>query len=199
FSCVATFWLGLLLLGGLSLATSRWPDALAFPGHAFAALIGWLLAAVSVAYVAASFTRRTLRVGRFEFPLPTPPIAFWQLAVSAVDWPLASAVLFVLLPLNGLSFAGWLGAFLTAQLIGIASHVPGGVGVFEGVMVIFLKPYVDSAKIVPALLIYRAVYYLLPLTVALVGLIGDELHQRRAQAARVTAALVPATQQLSPR
>src|SRR5262249_21480539 len=118
---------------------------------------------------------------------------------SAVDWTLAAAVLYVLLPLNGLSFAGWLGAFLTAQLIGIASHVPGGVGVFEGVMVIFLKPYVDSAKIVPALLIYRAVYYLLPLTVALVGLIGDELHQRRAQAARVSAALGRVTEQLAPR
>ena len=62
----------------------------------------------------------------------------------------------------------------------MASHVPGGVGVFEGLMVLLLKPYLTSAQLLPALVVYRAVYYLLPLAVALVVLVADELRQRRA-------------------
>jgi uncharacterized membrane protein YbhN (UPF0104 family) len=43
FSYAVTFWLGLLLLGGLSLAASRLPNALAFPGSAYGRPVGWLL------------------------------------------------------------------------------------------------------------------------------------------------------------
>jgi phosphatidylglycerol lysyltransferase len=108
-------------------------------------------------------------------------------------------VLFVLLPPSGLSFLGLLGAFLVAQLLGLASHVPGGVGVFEGLMVLLLKPFLASGTLLPALLVYRALYYLLPLTAALFVLVADELHQRRAQAARVGAALGWITEELTPR
>src|SRR5262249_36516944 len=131
-------------------------------------------------------------------PLPTPRIAVAQLVLSSVDWTLAAAVLYALLP-GGPSFVAFLGAFLAAQLLGVASHVPGGAGVFEGVMVLLLKPYVSSGAILPALLVYRAVYYLLPLTVALVGLVADELHQRREQAARLSAALGRVTELIAPR
>jgi phosphatidylglycerol lysyltransferase len=200
FSYVVSFWLGLLLLGGLSLAVSSLPDAVAFPGRAFAAPIGWTLAAASVAYVGVSATRRTtIRLGAFTLPLPSPQIAAAQLALSAVDWTLAAAVLYSLLPVHAFSFAAFLGAFLTAQLLGVASHVPGGAGVFESVMVLLLKPYASSGSVLPALLVYRAIYYLLPLAVALVGLVADELHQRREQAARVSAALGRLTEVLAPR
>jgi len=200
FSYVVTFWLGLLLLGGLSLATTRLPSALEFPGSGMAAPVGWLLAAASVAYVVASFLREApIRFGRVELPLPAPRIATAQLAVSAFDWALAAAVLYVLLPPSGLSFLALLGAFVAAQLVGLTSHVPGGLGVFEGLMVLLLKPFLGSETVLPALIVYRAVYYLLPLTVALVVLVIDELHQRRAQAARLSALLGRMTELLAPR
>jgi len=69
-----------------------------------------------------------------------------------------------------------------------SSVLPGGVGVFEGLMILLLSPYLPSEALLPPLLVYRAVYYLLPLAVALVILVADELSQRRAQAARVGAA-----------
>ena len=200
FSYVVTFWLGLLLLGGLSLAFSPLPDALAFPGRALATPIGLLLAAASVAYVAASIMRRApLRFGRVELMPPAPPIAFAQLALSALEWTLAAAVLYALLPPSGLTFISVLGAFLAGQLVGVISHVPGGVGVFDGIVVLLLKPYAASNQIVSALLVYRVVYYLLPLGLALVGLVADELHQRREQAARLGAALGRMTELLAPR
>ncbi len=200
FSYAVTFWLGLLVLGGLSLGASQLPSALAFRGSELVRPVGWLLVLASLAYVAATFVRREpIRFGRVELPLPPSPIAVAQLAVSVLDWTLAAAVLYALLPPSELSFLTLLGAFVTAQLLGLASHVPGGVGVFEGLMVLLLKPFLSSGMVLPALLVYRAVYYLIPLAIALLVLVTDELHQRRAQAARMSELLGRMTEQLAPR
>ena len=104
----------------------------------------------------------------------------------------------MLLPASDASFLTVLGAFLAAQLLGLASHVPGGVGVFEGLMVLLLKPFLSSAQLIPALVVYRAVYYLMPLSVALVGLVADEVHQRRTHARRLTAYLGQLAEQVTP-
>jgi phosphatidylglycerol lysyltransferase len=77
--------------------------------------------------------------------------------------------------------------------------VPGGVGVFESLMVLFLSPFLEPPEIVPSLLMYRAVYYLLPLTVAAVVLAVDELQQRRGQATRLYTAISLVTRRLAPR
>jgi phosphatidylglycerol lysyltransferase len=193
-----TFWLGLLLLGGLSLATSRLPDALGVP-PGIALPVGAFLVFVSVAYVVLPMVRRRpVRFRSFELPLPVAGVAAAQLLVSTLDWMLAAAVFYVLLPPSGVSFVSLVGAFVIGQLLGLASHVPGGVGVFEGTLVLVLRPFLDSGRVLPAMLVYRAVYYLLPLTVALVVLVADELHQRRAQAARISALLGRLTDQLTP-
>ena len=199
FFYATTFWLGLLLVGGLSLATSRLPDDLQIPGAAAIAAAGWLLAILVIAYLAATWIRRApIRVSRFQLPLPSPPLALAQLVVSACDWILAGSVLYALLPAGAPPLLAFLGAFLVSQLLGLTSHVPGGVGVFEGLMVLLLRPYLPSAALLPALIVYRAVYYLLPLSVALVVLVADELSQRRTQAARVGAAFDWLTEQLTP-
>jgi len=131
--------------------------------------------------------------------LPTPTIAVGQALISAIEWTLAGAVLYVLLPPSGLSFLQFLGAFFIAMLLGMASHVPGGVGVFEGLIVLLLKPYLTSGQLLPALVVYRAVYYLLPLAVALIGIVTDEMRQRRVQAARISAFFGQLTEELAPR
>jgi phosphatidylglycerol lysyltransferase len=143
--------------------------------------------------------REPIKLRRVELPLPSPRLAGAQLTVSVADWALAGAVLYALLPASGLSFVGFLGAFLAAQLIGLVSHVPGGVGVFESLMVLFLSPFLEPPEIVPSLLMYRAVYYLLPLTVAAVVLAVDELQQRRGQATRLYTAISLVTRRLAPR
>lgn len=200
FSYSVTFWLGLLALGGLSLALNPLPLGVAGTLSNLAAPIGWSLVAASVGYVIAAAVRRApIRVRSFELSLPTARLALTQLVVSAVDWALAGAVLYVLLPHGQASFATVLGAFLAAQILGLASHVPGGAGVFEGLMVLFLRSSIDSSVLVPALIVYRLVYYLLPLTIALLGLMADELHSRRAQTARVAAHVGRLTEQFTPR
>ena len=199
FSYSVTFWLGLITLGGVSLAFGPLPSMPDLPASVLAVPVGWALMGASVAYVAvAALGRQPLRLRGFELPLPSVRLALVQLVVSAADWALAGAVFYVLLPANDATFLAVLGAFLAAQLLGLVSHVPGGVGVFEGLMVLLLKPYLTSAQLVPSLIAYRAVYYLLPLSVALIALVADEARLRRAHAARVTAYLGRLTEQLTP-
>ena len=161
---------------------------------------GWLLMLVPPAYFAVTVMRRApLRLWRMELPVPPPRVAAAQLALSAVDWALAGGVLYVLLPAGSPPFLEFIGIFLVAMLLGMASHVPGGLGVFEGLMVLLLKPHLDSGQVLPALVVYRAVYYLMPLTVALIVLVADEVHQRRGHVARAGAVLGRLAEQLGPR
>ena len=200
FSYSVTFWLGLLTLGGLSLAMGRVVRDDVSPVARLLAPAGWVLMVVPAAYIAATTMRSAcIRVWRVRIPLPTPRIAAAQLLLSALDWSLAGAVLYVLLPSSALSFLSFLGAFLAAILLGMLSHVPGGVGVFEGLMVLLLGPYLPSTEVLSALVVFRAVYYLLPLSVALVGLVADEAWERRAHVGRVTAAAGRVTEQVTPR
>jgi uncharacterized membrane protein YbhN (UPF0104 family) len=188
FSYTVTFWLGLLTLGGLSLALRPLPGARTVLGAGLGPLAGWSLVVTSVMYVAAARIRREpFRFRGFELSLPSARLALTQLAVSAAEWTLAGAVLYVLLPVSGASFLTVLGAFLLAQLIGLASHVPGGVGVFEGLMVVLLKPFIPAAQLLPALVVYRAVYYLIPLVLALVALLVDGVRSSRSLSAFVSA------------
>lgn len=200
FAYTVTFWLGLFALGGASLVFGslaevqgglRWGAALV-PA-------GWLLIAVVVAYVAAAaFRKEPLRVRSVTLPLPSLQVALGQLTLSMIDWILAAAVLYLLLPAPP-PFIAFLGAFQAAILVGMLSHVPGGLGVFEGLIVLLLKPYVPSADLVPALVVYRAVYYFLPLTVALVALVGYAVNRQRHHAARVGAAFGRVSDLVTPR
>jgi phosphatidylglycerol lysyltransferase len=200
FSYSVTFWLGLFALGGVSLvATPLRPWDLSTGGD-LATSAGWLLLLIPAAFLTATVVReRPVRLWRLVLPLPTPRVAVAQLALSIVDWALAGAVLYVLLPATSVPFLSFLAVFFVSILLGMASHIPGGVGVFEGLMVLLLKPYLGSGQLLPALVVYRAVYYLLPLTVALLVLIGDELRRRRDVVMRTGARLGRLSEQLTPR
>ncbi|MFN8543628.1 MAG: bifunctional lysylphosphatidylglycerol flippase/synthetase MprF [Candidatus Binatia bacterium] len=179
-----TFWLGFLGLAGLALqrGTPPLPAAIAgMPGVLHAAGLGAL--ATVAAYVAACALRRTpIGRGDIEITLPPVPIALAQIGISTVDWMLAAAVLFVLLPPHpGLGFPAFVGAFLLSQVAGVASHVPAGLGVFESAMMACLVPFAAGPALLGALLAYRAIYYLLPLVLASLVLAGHEVVQRRAQ------------------
>ena len=199
FSYSVTFWLGLFALGGLSLVVSPLPNAQELPGHQVLSIAGVVLLLVPPAYVVTTIVRRKpLRIRNFELPLPPVRIAIGQVVISAVDWALAGAVLYVLMPPSPLSFLQFLGIFLIAILLGMVSHVPGGVGVFEGLMVVLLRPYLPSGQLLPALVVFRAVYYLLPLIVGLTGLVADELWQRRTHMLKAGAVLGQIAERVTP-
>ena len=190
FSYSVTFWLGLFALGGLSLLTMPLPELSRLPAGYLARASGVVLLLLPAAYLAMTVVRRVpLRIWRISLPVPTPAVALAQLTVSVVDWVLAGAVLFVLLPAGAVPFLPFLGAFLISILAGNISHVPGGLGVFEGTMLLFLNGSVGASQVLAALLVYRAVYYLMPLALATAILVADEAARRRGTATRVGRAL----------
>ena len=71
------------------------------------------------------------------------------------------------------------GIYLLAQLAGIISNVPGGLGVFETILILLLSPPIPSASLLGALLAYRGIYYFLPLGVSILMLLWYEFKQRR--------------------
>ena len=176
FSYSVTFWLGLFALCGISLIA----NGLIAPGAA-------LMVIPALYLFAAAYRTEPIRFRRIVVSLPRPAIAIGQLLLSSIDWLLAAAVLFALLPEGTLPFITFAGLFLIAILVGMISHVPGGVGVFEGVMVLLLAPYIDSTDVLPALLVFRAIYFLAPFIVGLAGLVADEAWQRRSHVVRAAA------------
>jgi hypothetical protein len=119
--------------------------------------------------------------------------------VSTVDWALAAAVLYALLPPGAIAFHAVLSAFLAAQILGLVSHVPGGLGVFESAMVVLLRTDLSASVLLPALVLYRLIYYVAPLALAMVVLGADELLQRRERFRRMRALFGSVAQEITPR
>ena len=98
---------------------------------------------VAAYLVACAFRRTPFRVKDWEISLPSLRLAMAQVIVSSLDWVLSAGVLYVLLPPGGdLSFPEFLSPYLIAQVTGLVSHVPGGLGVFETVLLLLLSPRV---------------------------------------------------------
>jgi len=195
-----TFWLGLLVLGGWSLTFDPHPRMLATAGRVAVYGSGILLLVSAVAYAALALLRRApVKVGPVEIPIPPAGTVALQYLLSTVDWAFAAAVLYVLLPPTQLTFSELLSAFLAAQLFGLISHVPGGVGVFEGTMVFLLRDYMAPEQLVSSLLLYRIVYYVVPLAAALGVLVADEVRLRRHVLARWGSAFGALTGTVTPK
>ncbi len=117
-------------------------------------------------YLAWSAHRRPLRLGKRVLAPPPLATSLGQIGVSLGDWALSGAALFVLLPSGSVSFVGFFQVFLLGQMAALLAQLPGGLGVFDAVMVTMLTPEIPVPSVVVALLAYRVVYFLLPLGVA---------------------------------
>lgn len=177
-----TFWLGLVVMTGLALAAN--PDApqlggLPLPGFLVRGLGFAVLAAVAAALFAVRHSGRVISVAGWTMPMPSARQALGQIVVACCDMAAASAALFVLVPGIGLSlFPVLFLAYVLAVVIALISHVPGGIGVFEAV-ILALLPQVERPELLGALIAYRVIYYLLPLVIAAAVLAIQEHRQWR--------------------
>jgi phosphatidylglycerol lysyltransferase len=172
--CSLGFWLGYLLLGAIFLVASplALPPALHL-GVTTTRPLGLLFALGLLGWIALCARGRALTLGPWQLRLPSLRLTAGQIAVACADLGLMASALYVLLPAAA-DFATFMPVFLIALVAGNASQVPGGLGVFEAVVVLLLGPGVDSRALLAALLAFRAVYLLLPLLIAaaVVGLRG---------------------------
>ncbi|HVP07000.1 MAG TPA: lysylphosphatidylglycerol synthase domain-containing protein, partial [Candidatus Acidoferrum sp.] len=187
---IITFWLGYLSAGAVTFLTMppNIPAQVHIP-FGSALPLGILFVAIVLTYVSwITLIRKPIKVRGWQFEVPAPSLTVSQVAVGMFDWLVASAALYVLLPsVEGLSYGHVVGVYLLSQIAGLASNVPGGLGVFETVFILLLGPVAEPAQLVSSLLAYRLIYYLLPLALASVSLAGYELARRGARIKRIAA------------
>ncbi|MBP5076812.1 bifunctional lysylphosphatidylglycerol flippase/synthetase MprF [Pseudomonas chlororaphis] len=131
-----------------------------------------------------------VKAGRRTLRLPGRRLTLLQLLITALDVAAAATVLYLLLP-EAPPFGAFLLVYLLALAAGVLSHVPGGVGVFEAILLAAFADKLGAAPLAAALLLYRLIYVILPMLVACVLLLINEaqrLFQTR-QSLRVASGL----------
>jgi len=176
----ATFWSGVFAVTAIALLAAPQPLLLFGQTLPLALLHGAGLAvllAFAALFVARARGLAELRLGSASLPLPPAPLMAGQIGIAALDLACASGALFVLVPHADPALIGsFYLAYALAIVIALVTHVPGGIGVFEAVMLALVP--IGRSDLFAALLLYRLVYYLLPLLVAgglLVGIEGRRL------------------------
>ncbi|MGB5639732.1 MAG: bifunctional lysylphosphatidylglycerol flippase/synthetase MprF [Sedimenticolaceae bacterium] len=177
-----TFGLGVSFVVGLILllATSEAALVLHLPAGLLQAVGVLLLTAVLAYAVWGAVRRAPLRLRGWQLAVPRPATTVLQVLFALADIACAAAVLYALLPAElAVSYPQLLSIYVLAVTAGILSHVPGGLGVFETVLLLSL-PDAPRDVLLSAVLAYRAIYYLLPLGLAALLAVVQELHLRQA-------------------
>jgi phosphatidylglycerol lysyltransferase len=190
--CALGFWMGFVTIAGVVFVTEPLAISSFMHLHFISARpLGMILLGSIAAYlVFGILLARPLKIRRWDFTLPAPWISFSLIIISSLDWILAGSVLYVLLPpASSLAYLQFMGVFLLAQAAGLASYIPGGLGVFETVILFSLSPVHSVPTVMGCLLVYRAIYYLLPLCVASILLSVKEVLERRQAFKRVSIVL----------
>lgn len=158
---------GVLIDVALVLSADRLALVFGVPAGGLFAL-GALGLAKDVGYAVLVARRKApIRLGGWAVNLPTPRMTLLQVCVGLIDIGLVSSILYLLLPESiGLGFLPFVAIYLAAILAGSLSHVPAGFGVLESVLLLLL-PQVPPAELLAAVLLYRVIYEVIPLLVAL--------------------------------
>jgi phosphatidylglycerol lysyltransferase len=121
-------------------------------------------------------TGRSVRLGPICLALPHAKVALAQIIVGGAEMASAIGALYVLMPAGfSQSFAVFSTVYVGAVLLGIISHSPGGLGVFEATILALGKGGERSGVLV-ALLIYRLIYNLGPFLLASLAFAAEEIH-----------------------
>jgi uncharacterized membrane protein YbhN (UPF0104 family) len=172
-----TFWLGNATVLGLGiLHTPRAASAIDQLPLWFNRVAAILTLVVLAAYVAWVWrTPRRIGHSTWEVTLPNGPLTLLQIGIGITDLAFCAAAMYMLVPAEPyIGFAELAVIFVSATLLGFASHSPGGLGVFDAAMLVALWQY-DKEDLLAGVLLFRLLYYILPFALALAILGGREL------------------------
>ncbi len=172
-----TFWLGNVTVLGLGITIhptaagaidqlGEWPNR----------LIGMGLLVILASYVAWVWSApREVGRGNWTVRLPSGPSTLLQITIGIFDLTFCALAMYMLLPgAPSIDFITLAVIFVTATLLGFASHAPGGLGVFDAAMLVALWEF-DKEQLVAGLLLFRVLYYLTPFAIALLILGAREI------------------------
>lgn len=176
--CGATVGLGMMVLGGVALiAMSDTASELTGLGRsAVLALGGANLALVGAYLLLCGMRRMPFRLWHWEMEIPSLRLALAQVAVGALNFTFVAACLHqATAAVADVPFFGVASVYVIANATALVSHVPGGWGVIETVVMRLLS----GADVIGAILVFRIVYYLAPLALGATALAISELLLRR--------------------
>ena len=169
--------LGISVLGSVALLAAPETTGAALRLHpGWALVLGAAILALVLAYVVwSSISRSPVELGSWKVEPPGRRLVFLQLLIGVADLALSAAALWVLLPAAGSpGFVSFCGVYAAAILLSLISHVPGGLGVFESVVLLGI-PAGDRPAMLAALVAYRGIYYLMPLLFGALLFAGNEV------------------------
>src|SRR5436190_4493445 len=172
-----TFWLGNAAVLGLGI--SYHPEAAA----SIDMLPPWLSRTLAmmiivglVAYVVWVWTQpRMVGRGPWTVMLPGGPLTLLQIAIGIIDLGFCALAMYVLVPDEpNLGFVVVAVIFVSATLLGFASHSPGGLGVFDAAMLVGLWQ-MDREELLAGMLLFRVLYYIGPFVISVILLTLREI------------------------
>jgi uncharacterized membrane protein YbhN (UPF0104 family) len=164
-----TFWLGNATVLGLGiLYTPRSASAIDQLPIWFNRTAAVVTLAVLMAYVAWVWkTPRRVGHSTWEVTLPNGRLTLLQIGIGVMDLACCALAMYMLLPSEPyFGFVELAVIFVSATLLGFASHSPGGLGVFDAAMLVALWQY-DKEDLLAGLLLFRLLYYIVPFAIAL--------------------------------
>jgi len=176
-----TFGLGAMVLGGMALLLE--PEAVPFFGQLMPPwamrAIGGVLWAVVLGYVTLASVLHQRSIFGHVIALPGWRMAILQVLLATTDVAVAAAVFYALLPTTpGLDYVRFIGIYVASYTAGLAATIPGGIGVFDTVMLVGLSPFLEAPQIVGAIVVFRLYYYIIPLFLAGGLFAGNEIMLR---------------------
>src|SRR5216684_471701 len=172
-----TFWLGNATVLGLGIAYAPLAASAIDQLPAWFNRAGAVLILIVLALYVAWVWRRPRVVGRegWSVNLPDGPLTLLQIGIGIVDLSFCALAMYVLVPDEpNIGFITLAVIFVAATLLGFASHVPGGIGVFDAAMLVALWQF-DKEELLAGLLLFRLLYYIVPFALSLVILGAREL------------------------
>jgi uncharacterized membrane protein YbhN (UPF0104 family) len=164
-----TFWLGNATVLGLGIAYAP------LAASAIDQLPAWLnrVGALGILLVLALYVswvwRKPRVVGRegWSVALPDGPLTLLQIGIGIIDLGFCALAMYMLVPEEPhIGFVTLAVIFVSATLLGFASHAPGGIGVFDAAMLVALWQF-DKEDVVAGLLLFRLLYYVVPFAISL--------------------------------
>ncbi|HES76968.1 MAG TPA: bifunctional lysylphosphatidylglycerol flippase/synthetase MprF [bacterium] len=184
--CALAFGIGahVVAAAGLALHPELLSDRLNIPVDVLrgVGLLGLALAAGIVLWLVPG--PRYIKLWKWQLNLPGWRLSLIQLAITVFDILFSVACLYALLPAGSVPFGTLVLVFVLAAALGVASHVPAGLGVFEAVMIAALGDHVPLAQLMVALVLFRVIYYLLPLSLAMLLLVWREVRLAQGRAVK---------------
>lgn len=160
-----TFWLGLFGVCGLVFLFTplQIPLILDLP---FVSVrpIGIIFVSLTLVYLIwVSFNNKPFKIRGWELNFPPAGLSLALILFAALDWGAAAGVLYLLLPEGSTpSYLSCFSLYLLAMTASMISNIPGGLGVFETVVITLVSPEANPAQVLASLLAYRGIYYILP-------------------------------------